>query len=297
MERIKRILKIIFNPPIWITISLLILSFVLLFLLCFCSLFKIALAYVSYSLWTYTLIICITSIIRIVKKSKDIYQNSDKKAVKLYRKYKEDLNFKITVGVIIGLAMNTFYVIFRLIMAAMYSSIWFLTLMFYYLVLAGLRGFLLYSLLRKTRNEKTDVMAYSFVSWMLLLLNCTLSGIVILTIKTNSGFSYPGYIIYVSAAYSFYAIISSIVNVVKFKKIGNPILSSAKVLNLVCGMVSILALQTAMIAQFGGNDESFRILMNSLVGGVICIVVIVLAIYMIIHSYKLRKELKSNEQI
>lgn len=294
MERAKKIFKHIVYPPIWVTLSLLVLSAVLLFLVCFFSLFGTPIGFVSYAIWSYTLIVFALGIVRLIKNVISTHISKDGKVAKLHQRCKEDLDFKIKVGVSIGLAINSFYVIFRLVMAIMYSSIWFLTLVFYYLLLGFLRGYLLYSLCRKDRNRTTECRCYSFIAWMMLLLNCTLSGIVILTIKTNSGFSYPGYIIYVSAAYAFYAIISSIINVFKFKKIGNPILSSAKVLNLVAGMVSILALQTAMIARFGGNDESFRIMMNSLIGGIICATVIIVSIYMIIHSRRFKIEVSDD---
>lgn len=56
-------------------------------------------------------------------------------------------------------------------------------------------------------------------------------GMTVLTARTNSGFSYPGSILYLSALYTFYAVAVSIVDLVKFRRLGSPILSAAKVLN------------------------------------------------------------------
>lgn len=288
MERIKKIFIKIFNPSIWVTIFALVISFSLLFIVCFYDWFEFPLVCALYVLWAYTLIIFITRLVRLSKRIKKAIQSSDKKSSKIIRRYKQDKYFHVMVGVAIGLIMSVFYVAFRLIMAIIYSSVWFYSLMGYYLVLSLLRGVILYALLKKETNE---VKIYRIIAWLLLLLNSTITGIMILTIKTNSGFSYPGYVIYVSAAYAFYSLISSIVNVIKFRKIGSPILSSAKVLGLVSALVSILALQTAMISQFGEGDESFRILMNSLTGGIICTFVLALSIYMIIHSTRLKKML------
>lgn len=50
------------------------------------------------------------------------------------------------------------------------------------------------------------------------------------------------------AAYSFYAAIFAVVNVVKFRRHGSPVLSAAKAINLVAVMVSILSLETAMLS-------------------------------------------------
>ena len=43
-------------------------------------------------------------------------------------------------------------------------------------------------------------------------------GMIVLMVRTNSGFTYPGYIIYLSALYTFYTMITVVVNVVKFRK-------------------------------------------------------------------------------
>lgn len=117
-----------------------------------------------------------------------------------------------------------------------------------------------------------------------------MGGMILLMIKTDSGYSYPGYIIYVSAMYTFYIGIISVVNLVKFRRLGDPVLSAAKVLNLVSAMMSILGLQTAMISAFSKDGEGFRKLMNTLTGTVVYGAVIVIAVYMLIHSRKLRAE-------
>lgn len=48
--------------------------------------------------------------------------------------------------------------------------------------------------------------------------------------------------------------------------------------------MSILALQTAMITHFSTNGESYRQMMNAITGGVVYAFVIIMALYMIIHS-------------
>lgn len=74
---------------------------------------------------------------------------------------------------------------------------------------------------------------YRRIAWFLFLLNIPMGGMILLMVKTNSGFSYPGYIIYLSALYTFYTMGMSINNLVKYRKLGSPILSAAKVLNFV----------------------------------------------------------------
>ena len=93
------------------------------------------------------------------------------------------------------------------------------------------------------------------------------------------------------ALYTFYITIAAVVNVVKFRKHGSPILSAAKVISLTAALVSMLSLATAMLAQFGQDDEEeFRRIMIGAFGGAVCAVVLAMAIYMIVRSTKqLRK--------
>ena len=46
-------------------------------------------------------------------------------------------------------------------------------------------------------------------------MNVALAGIVILVVHENSGFEYPGMLIYVMAMYAFYAAITAVWNVVQ----------------------------------------------------------------------------------
>ena len=87
------------------------------------------------------------------------------------------------------------------------------------------------------------------------------------------------------ATYSFYSIIIAIINVFKYRRHKSPVLSAAKAINLVAAMVSVLSLETAMLAQFGGNEApGFRAVMTAATGGGVCTVVIAMAIFMIIKA-------------
>ncbi len=128
-----------------------------------------------------------------------------------------------------------------------------------------------------------------------VLLNVPMGGMIVLMVRTNSGFSYPGYIIYLSALYTFYTMVTSIQNLVKFRKLGSPILSAAKVLNFIAAMMSILGLQTAMISRFSENGESYRKMMNAITGGFVYGIVILIAVIMLLCSRKTRKKVEMIE--
>ena len=101
-------------------------------------------------------------------------------------------------------------------------------------------------------------------------------------------------ILYLSAIYTFYISTVSVVNLVRYRKLGSPVLSAAKVLNVVAAMMSVLGLQTAMISRFSPTDNAyFARTMNTVTGAAVCFGVIVIAIFMLIKSRKTKSEVFS----
>lgn len=140
-----------------------------------------------------------------------------------------------------------------------------------------------------------ELKRYRLCGIVLLIMNQALAGIVVFMVHQNRGFDYPGLLIYAMATYSFYSIITAVINLVKFRKHGSPLLSAAKVINLVAAMVSILSLETAMLAQFGGDEDPlFRKAMTGATGGGVCTIVIVIAAYMIWRATKMLKNIQIN---
>lgn len=174
----------------------------------------------------------------------------------------------------------------------MYRSEWFIALAVYYILLAVMRFLLV------IRSDTSDAAAewrrYRLCGIMLLFMNQALVGIVVFMVHQNKGFEYPGLLIYAMAVYSFYAVTVSVVNIVKTRRQNSPILSAARAINLVAALVSILSLETAMLAQFGGDDAVFRRVMTGATGGGVCTVVIAMAIYMIWRASKNMKKLQIN---
>ena len=93
--------------------------------------------------------------------------------------------------------------------------------------------------------------------------------------------------IYVMAMYAFYSVITAVINLVKYRKYGSPVLSAAKVISLTTAMVSMFSLESAMLAQFAdASQAAFKKIMTECTGGVICVIVIGMAVYMMFRSTK-----------
>ena len=187
-----------------------------------------------------------------------------------------------------GLIVNLLYVALNLFSGIRYRSTWFIALAFYYMLLSVMRAVLVRYLYRRTVGEDitAEFRRYRVCGIILLMMNQALAGIIVYMVTQNRGFSYPGFMIYAMAMCAFYVTISAIINMVKFRNCGSPVMSAAKVINLTAALVSMLSLETAMLAQFGGDEPEFRRIMLGTSGGAVCMIVLTMAIYMIVRSTK-----------
>lgn len=205
---------------------------------------------------------------------------------------------RIRVTLYFGLLVNFIYAGIKLVNGIQYQSIWFVAVSVFYAVLSLMRFILVKSVRGNMHKESKSqyihgLRSYRFCGYLMFLLNVAMCGIVMQMVWKNESYYYPGYIIYLSAAYAFTCLVSAIISVFRYRDMRAPELSAAKLLSLAKSGMSLLAMQTAMLMQFG-DDFAFRQMMNSISGGLVCSMVFCMAIYMIARS---RKEFQMlNEQ-
>ncbi|MDE7114733.1 MAG: hypothetical protein K2O57_11255, partial [Acetatifactor sp.] len=251
-------------------------------------------AYVSYFLSAYALVITVTGIISAVRFARQgIGEHPFVRkvlAIPVVSRYLRDDMFRAEIALYQGFLINLFYAGVKMFSGIYYKSVWFATLAVYYILLAVMRFSLLHRVRKEVevgKNKVSEWRRYRLCGIILLFMNFALSGIVVLVIRQNSGFEYPGVLIYIMAMYTFYAAITAVWNVIKFRKYGSPVLSAAKVISLTAAMVSMLSLETAMLTQFGaGDDAAFRQIMTASTGAGVSVIVLGMAIYMIVHATK-----------
>lgn len=288
MKRAWTLLERLLHPPKWVLLTLPPIVFAALAYVLLKGKSSMP-AYMIYCMSAYCLTIWILPLPQLFRKAK---ANMIRRLTGTVfgEKYIGDLAFRGSVSICQGMMVNFLYVVFRIFVGIRYASVWFLTMAIYYLLLGIMRLSLILSY--RNRGVKSELHCYRRTAWLLFLLNMPMGGMIVLMVLTDSGYSYPGYVIYLSALYTFYTIILAIVNLVKFRKLGSPILSAAKILNFVAALMSLLGLQTAMISQFSTEGEDLRRMMNALTGGGVWFFVILIAVYMLLHSRKM-KEVKS----
>ena len=298
MKRLLALLKKLLRPPKWVLLSLPPLSFAALILV-FSRQSTGAAACFVYTASAYSLAISLAALPAAVRRAKCAVRHSSAlqklAAGRLTGRYLRDPAFRTSLGIYQGMAVNFLYVIFRITAGIRYASVWFISMAVYYLVLGGLRGYLVVCYRR--RSPALERRCFRRTARLLFLLNLPMGGMILLMVRTDSGFFYPGHIIYLSALYTFYSMAVSIAGLVRRRRLGSPILSAAKVLNLVAAMMSVLGLQTAMISRFSENAQSFRRSMNAATGGFVYGIVIVLAVSMLLRSRKSEREVAPVEPL
>jgi len=304
MEQFKRIIKKWFFLPLVPTVLISIPSYALVIYALAGENVDPVIAYTSYILSAYALVVTITGIFGIVHWIRQgIEQHPFGKrilGVPLFKRYLREKTFRAEASLYTGFFINMLYVGIKLFSGIFYRSIWFGSLAVYYILLAVMR----FSLLHHVRNKEgigkdrgSEWHRYRLCGILLLFMNAALVGIIVFVVHLNSGFAYPGLLIYVMAMYAFYATITAVVNVIKFRKYGSPVLSAAKMVNLTAALVSMLSLETAMLTQFGAaEDKSFRQSMTASTGAGVSIIVVGMAAYMIVHATKMLKKEKMEER-
>lgn len=307
MKKFKAfICKVIF-PPTWVIVLSSLIGFpAVIISLKFLSETN-PVCYVSYVLSAYAFTALCANFPRAKKRCRELIHGDEVKIIVRFRRfmnsykytsmYLNNREFRARFSLYSGLAVNMFYAVFKCATGAVFRSAWLWAIGIYYVMLSLIRFTLLRNVRitdKKEHNTERKIHEYKssrVCGIMMFALNIAMTGMTVQMIWRNRGYEYKGYIIYISAMYAFYCLINAIVNVVKFSKINNPILSSAKIISLAGALMSMFALQTAMFSAFGGG-ESYQRLMNTITGGVVCTAVLGMAVFTIVWSNRNLKSLE-----
>lgn len=178
-----------------------------------------------------------------VKKSKSIFLT--KKAIK-------DKDTRERAILYASTAVNYFFVIFQLYGGIHYGSAWFVALGVYYAVLTSINLYI--GLSYKKSGHKAWKVFYT-AGWVLALANLALV-VMISVMIASPGVAIRNYSPIMAAGatiWAFYLLISAILGIVKHWREKNAIALAKNNMQLIGATVSILMLQTAMIASYGAQ--------------------------------------------
>ena len=248
-------------------------------------------AIICYIIAAYTLTVWCFRAPRLVKFFKN-FRNENKYA----RRWREDARLRVKLSLYASLAWNTLYGIFQLWLGFYHRTFWFLSLGAYYIFLAVMRFFLAHHTARYSPRERmrSELKRYRACGIVLLFMNLALALIVFFMVYWNRTFDHHMITAIAMAAYTFTALATAIVNVVKYRKYQSPVYSASKAISLAAACVSMLTLESTMLTTFSEGEINVR-LMLGLTGGAVVALIVVMAIYMIARATKQLKKIKERE--
>lgn len=271
----------ILRPAWYVKGVLLLLSSILLYEIFLIQIEHTLPAYGCYAISAYTLLLYVMEIPDAYRHMRCLLEKN-----RYTRRYLKEAMYRSKVSLYTGLMINCGYAVYKLYAGYHYQSLWLSAIALYYVILSVTRFMLIKEEKKITKPDETGtarihgLKSYRYCGWLMLLLNVAISIIAAQMIWQGKTYVYPGTLIYASATYTFYCLITAIINIIRYRKMEHPVLSAAKMLSFAGALMSILALQTAMLTQFG-NQTSNQKLMNAMTAFAVCMSIFCIAIYMI----------------
>jgi len=249
-------------------------------------------AYISYVLAAYTLTVWCFKIPKIIK-----YFKTFKDENKYARRWQDDTRLRVNVSLYGSLAWNALYGLFQLWLGFYHHTFWFYSLGAYYICIGVMRFFLVRHTRKFAPGEKmqTELVKYRACGIVFLVMNLALALIIFFMVYWNRTFEHHMITAIAMAAYTFTALTTAIINVIKYRKYNSPVFSASKAISLAAALVSMLTLESTMLTTFGDGTMTAieRKWMLGATGGAISALIVATAIYMIVVGTKKLKQLKT----
>ena len=249
-------------------------------------------AIVSYVIAAYTLTVWCFKIPYLIRSFKT-FKDENKYA----RRWQEDTRLRVNVSLYGSLAWCALYGLFQLWLGFYHHTFWFYSLGAYYICLGVMRFLLARHSSKYAPGEKmrAELIKYRACGWVFLLMNLALTLIIFFMVYFNRTFRHHMITAIAMAAYTFTALTTAIINVIKYRRYNSPVFSASKIISLTAALVSMLTLESTMLTTFGdgtmtATDQKW---MLGATGGAISVLIVATAIYMIVVGTKKLKELKT----
>ncbi|MBQ3234777.1 MAG: hypothetical protein IJA97_01290 [Clostridia bacterium] len=259
-------------------------------------------AYTLFGIAGVTLSYAVYLVVKFIPTAKSVVVNFMERHDFTYLLLK-NYGFRTVIFAIGSFAMSVIFGAFNGVMGVLNRSIWYGALSAYYIALAFLRGGILTYHKRKVgknsqldveRDELTKAKIVRNSGIILLVLNVALSSAIAQMIFSDAHFMYFGWTIFAYAAYAFFKMTMAIINIFKANRHGDLTIKAIRSVNLTDATVSILALQTALLATFSVGTENVS-LFNTLTGIVVSAFSIGIGIYMILFANKHKRNIQNGQ--
>ncbi len=214
----------------------------------------------------------------------------------LARRWIRDRRFRISVTLIGTLVWNGIYAIFQLSLGIYHHSLWFYALSVYYASLALMRLSLAHYTVHHEPGQwlRREFGLYRSCGIVFLVMNLALTVIIFYMVMQGRTMRHHEITTISMAAHTFTTLTMSIVNVIKYRRLGSPVFSASKDISLAAALVSMLTLESTMLITFhnGSMSPLTQRLFLGISGCAVSLFIVSMAIYMIVHASKSIKSLE-----
>ncbi len=213
-------------------------------------------------------------------------QKGRKTLLKAVNDYRTDLWFRAEASVHISTGVNLTYSMYQALIGLTRKSAWFDALALYYILLTATRVLMLHYIRHEAADGREELRRYRKCGVLMLVLTVF---ILVIGLLVNNGGSepkeYPGHMVFVVGAFTFYTLINSARNLWNYRKLESPLISASKSINLAASLVSLYAFQTAVFAQFRSFiNPSVITLFNVTTAGASCLIVGYISMHIIVRA-------------
>lgn len=191
----------------------------------------------------------------------------------------ENKQMHFQIGLYLEQFINFAYGIFKIVSGVVIGSAWIGSDGIYNMAQALIQ---LFQILRR-KHAGTLVQqwrSYRICGVLILLMHLTLTGIVFQMVNWNRVEEQGEIMIIATAAFAFYKLISSLIELAKDRKHTHPVDSSVRMLELSQAIFAIFSLQAGMLHTFG-TGEAWEHWINLAVGCAVCLLTVAMGVYMI----------------
>ena len=202
--------------------------------------------------------------------------------------YLADYNIRSIVFSTLTFTINAVYSVFIATLAIMSKSLWYVAIAVFYILISVTRAhsILKYaSAIKKSTHIETQlskIRTYKRCGIAIILLTLALGAFVIEMVINPEPFGHANILIYPVAAYTFYKITLSIINIFKARKYDDIIVQATRNLNLAGTTITLLTLQTNLFQVFAPDYNATVI--NAITGLICCMILIIMGLIMTISS-------------
>ncbi|MDI9591226.1 MAG: hypothetical protein QM302_09350 [Acidobacteriota bacterium] len=173
-----------------------------------------------------------------------------------YDAYQNDPWLRAATSTKMSAVINLFFVFYQAYSAYRRQSLWFATLSVYYAWLTFMRVSIATYMQTMASDGREELRRYRQCGVWLLMLTTVVMVLGVVSNRLGSRPSYATQMLVVVALFALYNVIFALINLYKWRKLEDPLISASKALSLSCALVSIYSLQAAAIGRFAATSDA-----------------------------------------